>query len=91
MVFTAYVAIHFICMTMLLKNNLMLKPIRHPAKCYDKYFAYFRPKGVVCLPKISLTTPTLAAILILSIKYDLQGRVQVPTGGIAHEPQGMIR
>ena len=22
---------------------------------------------------------------------DLQGRVQFPTGGIAHEPQGMIR
>ena len=24
-------------------------------------------------------------------KQNLQGRVKVPTGGIAHEPQGMIR
>ena len=24
-------------------------------------------------------------------KYGLQGRVKVPTGGKAHEPQGMIR
>ncbi len=30
------------------------------------------------------------SILVTTNKY-LQGRVQVPTGGIAHEPQGMIR
>ena len=25
------------------------------------------------------------------LNIDLQGRVKFPTGGIAHEPQGMIR
>ncbi len=29
--------------------------------------------------------------ITLTIELSLQGRVNFPTGGIAHEPQGMIR
>ena len=34
---------------------------------------------------------TLVFYTVNELNIDLQGRVRFPTGGIAHEPQGMIR
>ena len=41
--------------------------------------------------KSHIDTDALVFYTVNELNNDLQGRVQFPTGGIAHEPQGMIR
>ena len=43
------------------------------------------------LSKIMLTYDFNSDNINIKLIISLQGRVQVPTGGIAHEPLGMIR